>query len=92
MAVRKIALMHLMYGYSDGECRECSNFQRIVHRDRRYSKCSVYGNTSSSASDWSGKYHACGMMNQEYKGKPTICMVRKDQKSTEEVEGQISFL
>ena len=91
MVVRKIALMHLRFGYSGGCCKECSNFGRFSYHDKKYSKCSVYGITNSDASDWSGRYECCGMKNKEWKEKPVITMVRGYKRPTGSIEGQMSL-
>lgn len=66
MAVRKIDLMHQMFGRSDGLCKDCSHYQRYHYRDKPYRKCEVYGVTASEASDWVGRYQACGLFNKPY--------------------------
>ena len=91
MVVRKIALMHLKFGYSGGCCNECSNFGRFSYHDKKYSKCSVYGITNSDASDWSGRYECCGMKNKEWKEKPIISIVQRDKKEINPIPGQISL-
>lgn len=45
-------------------------------RDMMLRKCQVYGLTHSEASDWAGKWTACGMFNREYNGRPIIEMRR----------------
>lgn len=91
MAVRKIALMHMKFGYGEGICQDCTNFKRESYRSGRYSKCTIYGDTHSDASDWSGRYEACGMKNKQWNEKPVITLVRGDRKPTEPIPGQISL-
>lgn len=91
MALRKIDLMHNQFGFSPGhKCKECSHFSREKYHDYAYSKCAVYGQTQSAASDWSGRYDACGMFNKEYNGGDIIRLVRPSRNSIINVplEGQ----
>lgn len=94
MTLRKIDLMHNQFGFSPGhKCKECSNFSRNKYHDYAYSKCAVYGCTQSAASDWSGRYDACGMFNKEYNGGDIIRMVRPSRNSiiNEPLKGQIDI-
>jgi len=93
MAVRKIDLMHKLFGFCDGKCEECSNFREYQWNRRTYFKCAVYGETSSEASDWRKSYIACGMKNREYKGNPVIGSVIRDARGNveEQIEGQMTL-
>lgn len=92
MALRKIDLMYREFGKSPGnKCRECSNFAHGRYRSRVLSKCCVYGLTHSEASDWSGRYEACGMYNKEWSGNNIIHLVSGAPKIRSEVEGQRSI-
>lgn len=94
MAIKKIDLMHRTFGKCHGHtCRECSN---LIKGSWNYTKCKVYGDTSSAASDWTQRWEACGMFNKHYTGGPIIRLVRPDRKPTpggteEPLEGQISW-
>ncbi len=97
MAVRKIDLMHQQFGVCAGHaCRECSNLVKGRYHDRILTKCQVYGLTHSEASDWAGRWLACGMFNREYTGRPVIRLVmrgRREPKEPEEpLDGQISMM
>lgn len=92
--IRKIDLMHRMFGVCEGnKCGECSNM--VEHRyDKVYRKCTVYGVSSSEATDWAKRWTACGMFNQNYDGGDIKCLVRRgsaDKESEEPMEGQYSF-
>ena len=94
MAIRKIALMHRIFGASDEHtCRECSNFIKGKYHDRTLCKCRVYGMTHSEASDWSGRWLACGMFNKTWDKQPVMREVIPDRKQKEAdntpLEGQI---
>ena len=94
---RKIDLMHRQFGKYSSKglhiCGECSNFIRYRYHDKLYRKCTVYGVTSSEASDWARKYEACGMFNQEYNGNPIIELVKHNASPEPEplLDGQIIF-
>ena len=90
---KKIDLMHKQFGTCQGHaCKECSNFVRGRYHDMMLRKCQVYGLTHSEASDWAGKWAACGMFNQEYSGRPIIELRRGVPKlPLEPVEGQITL-
>ena len=97
MAVRKIELMHQMFGRSSsGLCKECSHFGRIRVGDRKLvRKCEVYGVTASEASDWCASYPACGLFNTDYVGRNVIDFVRPEKKKeidSEPIDGQITLL
>ena len=95
MALRKIDLMHRQFGKCDGHtCRECSNLQHVRPCDRSLTKCRIYGDTSSAASDWAQRWQACGMFNKQWSGKPIIRLVRptrqeKEEMQREPIEGQL---
>lgn len=70
---KKNDLMRQQFGACAGHiCKECSNFVKGRYNDRILRKCQVYGLTHSEASDWAGKWPACGMFNKEYTGRPII--------------------
>lgn len=97
MALRKIALMHRIFGICDGHtCGECSNLVEGRYHDKILRKCKVYGLTHSSASDWAKRYLACGMFNKPYKGRRQIELVKPARTKQEEaqrieLEGQMKL-
>lgn len=96
MAIRKIALMQKLFGKRYGQtCRECSNLVKGRYHDRILTKCKVYGLTHSEASDWAGKWQACGMFNQPWDKQPVITEVRPERKQKEAdntpLDGQMSL-
>lgn len=75
---RKIEAMHLKFGCKENEkCKDCCHFDRYHYRTQSFSKCDVYGITSSTASDWNGRNVACGMFNKEYNGIEIIELVKR---------------
>ena len=92
MSIRKIDLMHRIFGFSPGnKCKDCDNLVRGKYHTRMLTKCEVYGLTHSEASDWSGRYDACGMFNKEYHGNAIIRMVNTRPDPAEPIEGQQSI-
>lgn len=96
MGIRKIALMHRLFCASDCHtCRECSNFIKGKYHDRTLCKCRVYGMTHSEASDWSGRWLACGMFNKTWDKQPVMREVVPERKQKEtdnsQLDGQISL-
>lgn len=91
--VKKIDEMHLRFGIylnmPPNKCKDCSNFRRYHYRGKTYSKCVVYGESNSQATDWNGRNVACGMFNKDYNGTPIYMRhFRKDIP----LDGQISLM
>ena len=96
MAIRKIDLMHKIFGPAPGHaCRECSNLVKGRYHDRILTKCKVYGLTHSEASEWAGRWPACGMFNRAWDKQPIIRQVAPERKQEKvdntPLEGQISL-
>lgn len=97
MAVRKIELMHRMFGKDEAhKCGECNNLCTFRYRDKTYRKCEIYGVTHSQASDWAKRWTACGLFNGHYHGDRVINYVRPDRpsppiESDPPLENQISL-
>ena len=95
--LRKIELMYSFFGIDKEkrQCKECNHFHRYMYHDKYYRKCEVYGTTNSEASDWAGKYRACGFFNKKYNGEwAVINYVKRNYKEKlpeEPIEGQIKF-
>lgn len=97
MALRKIDLMHRQFGKCERHtCRECSNLIHVRANDRPLTKCKVYGETSSEASDWTQRWQACGMFNKPWDKGPIIQLVRPERTQKEDaqripLDGQLSM-
>lgn len=92
MALRKIELMHRQFGKCEGHaCRECSNFVKGKYHNRTLCKCQVYGMTRSEATDWAGRWQACGAFNRTISGNPVMREVRPVRKESDNtpIDGQI---
>lgn len=90
---RKNDLMYELFGKSEGLCKDCKHFKSLRYHDYRYRKCSVYGETCSGASDWAGKWQACGLYpDKEYNGREVIKLVRGGKpKKQIQVDGQMDL-
>ena len=87
MALRKIELMHRQFGKCEGHiCRECSNLVHVRANDRPLTKCKVYGETSSEASDWAQRWQACGLFNKLWDKGPVIRLVRPEKTDQKEAQ------
>ncbi len=55
---KRIGAMWGKYGKTDGAiCRDCEHFRKA---NGAYSKCALFGVSMSAATDWNGKFIACG--------------------------------
>lgn len=83
---KKNELMRQLFGACEGHvCKECSNFTTGRYTDKTLRKCRVYGLTHSEASDWAGRWPACGMFNMRRGGG------RRTSLPPEPLEGQITL-
>ena len=91
MGLRKIDLMHKLYGRLDGQrCADCSN---LLNKEwaGSYFKCSVYGNSNAESTDWRKKYVACGMFNVDGKENYGRCLTDNTPKEIVVFENQIDL-
>ena len=97
MALRKIDLMHRLFGKCEGHtCGECSNLVEQHWNKRIYRKCKVYGVTDSEASDWAKRWQGCGWFNKPWSDKPVMRLVKPERTNREEaqripLDGQMSL-
>ena len=93
--MKPIEIMHQEFGiHSPPEkCKTCSNLHHIIHRDKSYYKCQVYGESQSQATDFRLKWTACGAYNQIYKGIPIKDAMKHSEKRQDDiqVEGQMEL-
>ena len=68
---QKISRMYRRFGESQSgkKCKDCSNLIRVERGNHRVSKCLVYGDTFSEASDWKGCIHVNKNSSIEFKRK-----------------------
>ena len=94
MAVRKIGLMHQLFGVASGRCGDCFHFVQGQYRSKVLRKCEVYGFTHSEASDWAKRWTACGLFNQETQSENIIRLVRRANQTNDfpsELDGQMEM-
>lgn len=81
--MKKIDLMYATFGI-DPQCRRCKDcpcLVRVTPTSRPYYKCSVYGESSSEATDWTGKWMACGRFGKPLDpGERTVLWMSKGSK------------
>lgn len=90
---KKNDLMYELFGKDEEhQCKTCKNLS-LYEANRKYYKCSVYGNTNSESTDWRLKWSACGFYNKDYDWIPVIeykkHMPRK--KAETQINGQMTI-
>ena len=97
-AVKKLEWMHYLFGLDKGHrCGECSHLESFRVGGKTVRKCKVYGESSSEATDWAGKWDACGLRNRSYTGapvwtlKPRSRAQSRQQKAETPMDGQIEM-
>lgn len=67
--MKKLDLMHYLFGVDKGhQCKECKHLESYRVGRKIVRKCKAYGESSSDATDWAGKWDACGLRNRSYSG------------------------
>lgn len=91
--MRKIEEMYARFGRrGHGTCAECQHYTKYKYRDKPYRKCGVYGVTNSEATDWTGKWGACGMYDGEYNGPDIVSLWReRPSDDNEPIPGQMDL-
>ena len=91
---KKIDAMRAEYGSAARFCRDCRNFISGQYHNRTYRKCAAYGLTHSEASDWAGKWLACGLYGVDFDtlGRKPLMETLRSSKKLEVSEGQVSLL
>lgn len=93
MKTSPIDIMHDLFGELPGhKCKDCSNLYKYT-ANRSWFKCTVWGYSSSVASDFRQKWTACGMYNKTYDQIPIKDWYKhhRQHKSEEQIDGQMSF-
>lgn len=87
MAVRKIELMHEIFGRTENaQCKDCKHLIK-----NGYVKCKVYGETSSEATDWKQKQTACGLFNKPFVTDIPIVRLVRNNKQAIQIDGQLDL-
>lgn len=89
--LKKIDLMHEMFGMADGSCSECEHFVKGWYHTRILRKCEIYGLTHSEATDWRQNYQACGLKNKGTIHQNVYRCVKKQNEVPVALEGQIEI-
>lgn len=90
--MKKIEEMHRRFGRrGHGTCQDCPHYRKYRYRDKPYRKCEVYGVTNSEATDWTGKWNACNLFDQEYTGPEIVSLWRERPKEEKPIEGQMEM-
>ena len=91
--MKKIAFMHSLFGREQGICGECEHLEVCSGHQKVYFKCSIYGDSNSSATDWRREWQCCGMKNQKPKTlEPLYRQATQEKKPEEQVPGQMSIM
>lgn len=95
--LKKIDLMHATFGVDvqGRRCKDCPCLVRVTPTGKTYLKCTVYGVTCSDASDWVGKWTACGRFGKQLEpGEYSVLHITKGlakAKAPEVLHGQIKM-
>lgn len=90
--MKKIEAMHHYYGSGEGKCEDCPHFIVREWGRRRFFKCSVYGCSHSTASDWAKSYPACGLKDKPFPAGETRIinrMAHMQKVQDEQLPGQL---
>lgn len=91
--IKKIEAMHKRYGIAEGhKCKDCCN---LITRQwgNKYFKCSAYGTSCSTSTDWAKRYPACGLFGKEVEADDHRALSIKipDTVSMDPMAGQIEL-
>ena len=86
--MKKIELMHSLFGRSCGTCGDCGHCIKYIG-NRTYYKCDVYGASHSEATDWRKSFKACGLFNK-FTAYENVYKLAKAERS-EIADGQLSL-
>ena len=76
--LRKIQLMHAPFGRCEGRtCAECRNLAAWHIGRAAIHKCRVYGENSSTRTDWKKRWTACGEFDRTHQGGPVLHRMRR---------------
>ena len=87
--MEKITLMHKIYGYGKGLCKDCRHLEKYGEGSK-YCKCKLYGITSSVATDWAMRWIACGMKDRAADDRKPVYQPRA-KRAEQQIEGQMDI-
>lgn len=88
--MEKITLMHKIYGYGKGLCKDCPHLETYSKKSS-YCKCKLYGITSSTTTDWAKRWIACGMKDRASDDLKPVYQPRAIRPDHEQIEGQMDI-
>nr|DAH16502.1 MAG TPA: hypothetical protein [Caudoviricetes sp.] len=93
MANRKIQAIYREYGKDHAhKCADCPNLCIHATTSHTLYKCMAYGDSCSSATDWSQRWTACGLYG---KTLPIDCFplirLTRTKRQKKPIDGQIGF-
>lgn len=92
-AAEKSARMLELFG-RDGKgrsCQDCPHYERGDVGNKRVGKCFVYGASHSEATDWGGRWPACGMIDRENSFSRPVVKWPRPRPEAQQLPGQITF-
>lgn len=93
MLYRQIDAMHSMFGFGNGQCKDCSRFHRVQRGNKTVFKCDAYSMSHSAASDWRAGNDACGLKNKPWDGNQILDIIKNSGKKKDDLQipGQLSL-
>lgn len=95
MVNRKIVAMHHEYGQDAAHrCADCPNLCIYATSSYTRHKCKAYGDSCSSATDWTKRWSACGLYGKPLPADHVPLMKRLPRAKQQEkpLDGQLGFL
>lgn len=95
MADLKITAMHREYGKNTSHrCADCPNLCIYATSSYTRHKCKAYGDSCSSATDWTKRWTACGLYGKPLPADHVPLMNRLPRAKQQEkpLDGQLGFL
>lgn len=90
--MRLIDAMYHYYGRGIGRCEHCPHFRRKIF-DKTYYKCSVYGDSNATTTDWRPGWSACGLIDKPYpdKDQRIVRLIIATKEAEIPIDGQMMF-
>ena len=95
MANRKIQAIYREYGKDHAhKCADCPNLCIHATTSHTLYKCMAYGDSCSSATDWSKRWTACGLYGKTLPIDcfPLIRRLTRTKRQKKPIDGQMTFL
>ena len=95
MVNRKIVAMHREYGKDCAhKCADCPNLCIYATSSHTRYKCTAYGDSCSSATDWAKRWTACGLYAKPIAADhiPLMRRLKPAKRQEKPLDGQMGFL